>query len=104
MSFKTSCGTCGEVIMLLKDSTEGQKVFHGGECYRKFQEEKDMKYKEVSKKILPRVEQLPARNEFECENKCGYTIQKSGNYWRVTDEKGANPMCVCFKCKEAKGM
>ena len=73
-------------------------------CSDKCEQESNMKYREVSNKILPRVEQLPARSEFSCENKCGYTIQKSGNYWRVTDEKGANPMCVCFKCKEAKGM
>jgi len=73
-------------------------------CSEKCEQESNMKYTEIPKEILPRVKQHTARTEFECENKCGYIIQKSGNYWRVTNEKGANPMCVCFKCKEAKGM
>ncbi len=33
--FKTKCGTCGKVILLQKDQTEGMKVFHGGSCYNK---------------------------------------------------------------------
>ena len=104
MSHKVNCGTCNEVIVLLKDSIEGKKVFHGGECYRKFQEEAEMKYKEVPEEILPKVEKLTARNESPCDGGCGYKIQKNGNYWRVTDEGGINPSCLCFKCKETKVM
>lgn len=34
MSFKVKCGLCNKEIILLKDSTEGLKVYHG-ECYEK---------------------------------------------------------------------
>ena len=33
-SFDVLCGHCGKVIQLLKDSTEGQKVYHG-DCFSK---------------------------------------------------------------------
>ena len=34
--FKIKCsGTCGQILKLLKDSTEGKKVFCG-ECYSEF--------------------------------------------------------------------
>jgi len=32
MSHKTKCAGCGKEIILLKDSTEGMKVWHG-QCY-----------------------------------------------------------------------
>ncbi len=103
MSFKTNCGTCGDVIMLLKDSTEGQKVFHG-DCYLTYKDSQDMKIEQLPVKELPPVEELTARNEFKCQ--CGYLIQKSGKYWRVMTKNshGITPECVCFKCKEIKGI
>ena len=32
--FKTKCGSCGKVIFLQKDQTEGMKVYHG-DCFAK---------------------------------------------------------------------
>jgi len=32
MSHKTKCAGCGKEIILLKDSTEGMKVYHG-KCF-----------------------------------------------------------------------
>ena len=34
MSHTVKCGLCGKDIVLLKDSTEGLKVYHGN-CYDK---------------------------------------------------------------------
>ena len=96
MSFKTSCGTCGEVIMLLKDSTEGQKVFHGGECYRKFQEEKDMKYTEIDSREIEKLTKLTAPDEMNGE-KCDYKIQRGGTVWRFVD-KNVKPFDISFVC------
>jgi len=103
MSHEVNCGYCNEVIVLLKDSTEGQQVFHGGECFNKYKESQDM-INNLPKTELPPVQELTARNEFKCQ--CGYLIQKSGKYWRIMTktESGVYPECVCFKCKEIKGM
>ncbi len=101
MSFQVNCGTCKGVIMLLKDSTEGQKVFHGGDCYNN-RKDTDMKHETLEVKILPLSERLESRSEFPCES-CGYVIQKKGTYYRVTEDNGINPKCVCFRCAEVKG-
>ena len=39
MSHTVKCGLCQGDIELLKDSTEGQKVYHGG-CWDKVKKEK----------------------------------------------------------------
>ncbi len=43
MSHTVKCGLCGKDIVLLKDSTEGMKIYHGA-CYETIQkndEERD---------------------------------------------------------------
>ena len=98
MSYETNCGTCGKVIVLLKDSTEGQQVFHGGECYRKFQEEKNMKYKELEHKDIEDLKELTANDDMNCES-CGTHIQRGGRVFRkVIKGSRYDIKFICIGC------
>ena len=100
MSYKTNCGTCGGVIMLLKDSTEGQQVYHGGQCYQKYLEDKDMKYKELEREEIEDLKELKAHDEMNCES-CGTHIQRGGRVFRkVIKGSSYDIKFICIGCSQ----
>lgn len=88
--------------MLKKDSLEGQKAYHGGECYAK-RKDADMKYKTLEVEEIPTITEMTHREAEarECDN-CPTMIQGGGRIYRYMEktQNGLEPKFVCCNCKK----